>query len=178
MLGSFAGFLGSTKSTPQRSLIQEADGAPLKLSEVPELPLDHTADRAVFCRVPAKSFLQRGSGYSSVLQSNRNKLQHSLYGNTVLYLNSLLPLATPPLSLSLSELLPVPQHTPNPQQYSRHLLLAARPLTKSQQALITLAPRTTPLLQGTAQKLPSPSRTGRRRKPRDSLGQFHFYKKP
>ena len=142
MLGSFAGFLGSAESTPQRSLIQEADGAPLKLSEAPELPLDHTADRAVFCRVPAKSNPIEGSGYNSVLQANRNKLQHSLHGNTVLYLNQLLPIATPPLTLNLSELLPVPQYTPDPQQYFRHLLLAARPPTTSRQALIPLAPRT------------------------------------
>ena len=178
MLGSFAGFLGSIKSTPQRSIIQEAAGAPLKFSQVPELPLDHTADGAVFCRVPAKSFLPKGSGYGSVLQANRNKIQHSLHGNTTLYLTQLLPLATPSVTLNLSELLPVPQCTTDPQKYSRSLLLAARPITKLGQALISLAPRTKPPLQGTAQQSPSPSRTGRRRKPRDPLGQFHFYKKP
>ena len=101
-----------------------------------------------FAGFPQRAFCQKGSGYGSVLQANRNKIQHSLHGNTTLYLTQLLPLATPPVTLNLSELLPVPQCTTDPQKYSRSLLLAARPIAKLGQALISLAPRTKPPLTG------------------------------
>ena len=169
--------------TPQRPLIQDA-GAPLKLSEAPGLILDHTATAAVFCRVPAKSprTTDQGSvdsqGYRGVLQANRNKTQHSLHGNTKLSLEALLPIHTPPRQvLLLSPLLA--DHTPPCTQspsYDRDLLLMLRTTNREPKPPHAL-PKTTPLLQGPARSKPTYSRTGRRRKILDSLGQFHIFPK-
>ena len=157
----------------------------MKFSEAPGFILDHTAPAAVFCRVPAKSHrvpdkgLVDSQGYLGILQASRNKAQHSLHGNTKISLEALLPVSTPPRQvLLLSPLLA--DHTPqctSSSSYDRDLMLRFRPTHREPKPPHNL-PRTTPLLQGFAQSKSTYSRTGRRRKILDSLGQFHIYQKP
>ena len=125
---------------------------------------------------------------SQVAQANRNKLQHALHGNTVLSLDTLIPLGSPPgpspnqpKQLNLTSLIPCPTSAAEPPQgmypyshtISKHTLLAMRTPTES---LSPQLPQTTPLTTPASATTTPKGRTGRRRRAFSPNGTPIFYK--
>ena len=120
--------------------------------------------------------------------SQPNKLQHALHGNTVLSLDTLIPLGSPPgpspnqpKQLNLTSLIPCPTSAAEPPQgmypyshtISKHTLLAMRTPTES---LSPQLPQTTPLTTPASATTTPTGRTGRRRRAFSPNGTPIFYK--
>ena len=151
-----------------------------------ELRFNSTRDLASSRRVCKHS--ESPDQTSQVAQANRNKLQHALHGNTVLRLDTLIPLGSPPgpspnqpKQLNLTSLIPCPSSTAEPPQgmypyshtISKHTLLAMRTPTES---LSPQLPQTTPLTTPVSATTTPKGRTGRRRRAFSPNGTPIFYK--